>query len=294
MSEVAGLTLGVIALASLFNSCVEVLQYIDDGRTYVDDYDLACTKIGILHQRLRNWGGALHIRDGKTEHPLLLEPATRNAVSKGLIRLSAILSDSEVLKAKYDPRPRTRALPSTDHRKRSIKAAPWSLQLRRRTTWSIRDKAKFDRLIHDVSFLVDNLEKVTATSSVAAQPDLAKLMPVDVGALTLRHSTEIMALGEQTGQPRRADGSAVPAPGAMPRTWEAPQAHRVEGKQTNEGLACGLQGFVEPAGGVYVVSGEQTNRGRSFGIQGAMSLQAYVATLHAQAQAPAPITPSAK
>lgn len=84
-AEAAGLAVGVIALASVF---------------YLVDYDLACTKINILHQRLSDWGNKTHIREPGSEHPFLLEPSQRGVVANSLRTLRDILSDTEGLRQK--------------------------------------------------------------------------------------------------------------------------------------------------------------------------------------------------
>jgi hypothetical protein len=161
-AEAAGLAVGVIALASLFTTCVELLDYVELGKNYLQDYRLACTKINILHTRLSIWGGAAHILHPGHEHPLLRVPAKRDAVGASLQSLKDVLSDTEILRRKYDLGTQELTL-NTKDRARPQKFANWSLNLRRRTTWSIRDKAKFDKFIEDVSFLMNNLEKVTET-----------------------------------------------------------------------------------------------------------------------------------
>lgn len=181
-AETAGLAIGVIALASLFTTCLELLDYFELGRNYLYDYRLACTKTNILHERLSIWGCTTNILHEDLQHPALRAPAVRDSLEV----LRDILFHTEGLRKKYDL-----SLPiakvtteSSAERARSRRLAVWTLQLRRRTTWSIRDKPKFDHLINEIGFLLENLEKVTDTaSSFSAQSpsltyrDLLKMHP---------------------------------------------------------------------------------------------------------------------
>lgn len=301
-AEAAGLAVGVIALASLFNTCVELLEYFELGKNHRYDYNLACTKVNLLHKRLSIWGRSTHIRDPDNRHPVLQRSVERDTISKSLLALKAILADTDGLRRKYDLSPVTRATLNKDQSRRFTH---WSLQLRRRTTWSIRDKAKFDRFIEDISFFIENLESVTsrdissemAPHSIANQRDLNRpgypQTTPDIGDGG-PHSQQSLIPRPQTGGTVAFRGQSPPnmtstfpsngayntAGGSMPSASTG-RAHNTGGvhtetdnmEQRNTDSLFGFQGAVYgPEGGVHIVrDSTQINKGGAGGFQGAAS-----------------------
>ena len=89
MAEVAGLVIGGVSLASLFDSCMNAFDYIDSAKTYGKEYQKSAVKVSLLQLRLARWeesvsaaaspGSALKIgtaQDGETAKDLLGEIAT--------------------------------------------------------------------------------------------------------------------------------------------------------------------------------------------------------------------------
>jgi hypothetical protein len=314
MAEAAGLAIGVIALASLFNSCVELLEYFELGKNYLYDYDLACTKVNILHKRLSIWGGATHIQDPDHEHPALQRSVQRDIVSKSLHTLKDILSDTDGLRRKYDLSPVTRPSLGTPRRQQSHRIAHWTRHLRRRTTWSIRDKAKFDRFIEDISFLIENLEKVTnrssssdmvlpPTSSQQSQngpvnPRSTAIMqqvggdgPFQQQFLLPREETGQIALRpnqpnlphSSTSQPNyttnAASGSTPDSSTGRAYSTGGTYTELSELEQINVDSQWSGQGFVDPSKGVNILrKSKQHNQGGAGGFQGSMSAAAALQT----------------
>ena len=96
-AEIAGLAIGTIALATLFTTCLELFDCFELGRNYVDDYALACAKLGLLRGRLHTWGKALRVTEPGLENAALREQwsATRDAVGCSSFGLRRLLCDSE-------------------------------------------------------------------------------------------------------------------------------------------------------------------------------------------------------
>ena len=174
MAEAAGLTIGALALASLFSTCIELVDCFELARNHVYEYNLACTKIGLLRARLSVWGNELSLEMPGHEHPALRDswPREREAISCGLFNIKALFEDASLLRDKYDLSPQhPRALKPVIPRrlswfktgsKGSTSLTVTKLaSLRRRTVWAIHDKQKFDSFIQNLSFLIENLEKVT-------------------------------------------------------------------------------------------------------------------------------------
>lgn len=301
-AEAAGLAVGVIALASLFTTCVELLDYVERGKNYLQDYRLACTKINILHTRLSIWGGTAHILHPGHEHPLLRVPAKREAVGASLQSLRDVLSNTETLRRKYDLGTTEHPLSSANSQSPPQRTADWSLLLRRRTTWSIRDKAKFDKFIEGISFLMSNLEKVTESLGSSAgtsqmSPDAEKIsyptgMNVGVPLVKAkkRDSAHDQHLQIQSKDEPRKKGSIGSNPDLQkehrpdtskqglklstkrPPAVETSFLEFTDCVQENEGHSSGLMGSLgHYAGRMSFTRSKQRNGDTSSGVQGAIS-----------------------
>jgi hypothetical protein len=305
-AEVAGLALGAVALASLFNSCIELLEIFELGKNYLYDYDTACTKVSLLRERLSDWGKSTHIQERGQEHPSLREPVRNDIVSKSLGKLREIISDTQGLQRKYDLRPAKSAPRSVKDKSKSHRIVHWPSRLRQRTTWSIRDRAKFDRFIDDISFLIDNLEKVTSreipsemtSQSASTQRDLnspgdlqstpgisnsgphsqPSLVPRDQPAgVVARRSQDSPPMGS-TFPPSGASDTAGGTTGRTMPNASIGGAHSPSGaytesnnnSQQNMDSLWAFQGALYEQNGVHIVRNlTQINKGGAGGYQGA-------------------------
>lgn len=317
MAEAAGLALGVVALASLFNSCVEFLEYLDSGRDHAHEFHLACTKVSILHQRLRLWGCSLRLEATLHEHPGESEYSEREAISKGLQELRSVLIRAEELRRKYDVKA---GLYSQRHRG-GEKAPSWPVSLRRRTTWSVRDRKKFGKLIEDIAFLVDNLEKVSRQSDAQeAMSDRAPRQSLKDRQLAGQDSEKKISLleGAQSDEGKASDGlscrptdrlqlvlgktkthdtrltlvSKTHRTSSEQRSLATPQMpeqegkkHKIGGEQINEGRSVGVHGVVEPGPSECEVTGVQRNSQLAFGFMGAVGAEAMLEMVRLKIQA---------
>ena len=266
-AEIAGLAIGTIALATLFSTCIELFDLFEVGKNCIYDYDLACLKISLLRERLRAWGSTLHVREPGAEDTALRHqwPTKREIVAASLIGLRRILSDSEVLTQKYD-------------------MSVSSIGFRRRTVWSIRDKAKFERLIQDISFLVDGLEKITADRSSATgkadendvvyrRESLNDWEPAPKRPTKEIVTTRLIAEG-QAGAPFKCYHWVERIPGRPSHGSSSNSEHVVSGTQYNRHRSIGVQGVLGHNQTACCVEGIQVNCDNAVGIQGATSTEA--------------------
>ena len=176
MADVSGLILGTIALASLFKTCIELFDYFELGKNYAYDYQLACTKIALLKARLLTWGLLLRIEEPGEEHSALRQHwgDEHEVIGRSLFGIKAIFENASILAEKYRltarrPRPFKSIIHPRGKEQQSVEddtiltkasATSWAF-LGKRTVWAIHDKQKFEQFIQDLSFLIENLEKVT-------------------------------------------------------------------------------------------------------------------------------------
>ena len=186
MAEPIGLTLGTVALVSLFSSCVELVNYFELGRSYQYDYSVACLKLSLLRTRLESWGHTLRVRDTEHEAKSLRRNwlQEQDVVERSLLGIKSIFGDAELLKDKYRLVPRTSKTLSRSQEARSksalaaqdqtssrylSKCSRFSLS-RQSTKWAIRDKDKFDAFLHDLEFFISNLEHVQSRLKMSQRP----------------------------------------------------------------------------------------------------------------------------
>lgn len=101
--EPVGLTVGVVALAALFSTCVECFDLLDAGRGFGKDYELLIIQLELQKTRLLNWGqsvGLLQIEGG--QRPVDLDsPIFRPVVEHALNAIHLLWTDSDQLISRY-------------------------------------------------------------------------------------------------------------------------------------------------------------------------------------------------
>jgi hypothetical protein len=180
MAEVAGLTIGVVALASLFSTCIECIEYYERRESYEHDYQLACLKLSLLKSRLKALGQDLGIYDDKDDlkedGPWHYEPYETTVIHESLRSIAEIFRNAGLLESKHRlksrktrrisvehvfPRMYRRSAPSDAYETTSRRQSTLAF-LQRSTTWAIRDKHKLDDIITELAFLISNLEVIVA------------------------------------------------------------------------------------------------------------------------------------
>ena len=224
MAEAAGLVMGSIAMAALFTTCIDLFDRFELGRTYSYDYQLACTKMCLLKARLSSWGISLNLRIPGHEHPALRQHwmEERDVVGRSLSGIKQAFENASVLAEKYTLTPTSsRAFRTVvSHRPleleyRSEGSKPpqdtingWKY-LRKRTAWALHDKQKLDSFIDSLSFLIDNLEKVTERIEMRSSyqsPAKSKLddTPMAKDPTKLPTATEASSMNNQGSHGQKA------------------------------------------------------------------------------------------
>jgi hypothetical protein len=188
MAEIAGLVIGAVALAFLFDTSIALLERFESATNYAYDYDLACTKLGMLKVRLSAWGVLLNIEAPGSEHPALRQHCTeeKDVIGRSLLGIRDAFQDASVLAGTYrlipkrlqssrssaSRRSEARQFREPEATKPAVKG--WAF-MRKRRLWVIHDNHKFDVLIQDLSFLIENLEKVAERVDMPSAEQLAQI-----------------------------------------------------------------------------------------------------------------------
>lgn len=198
--EAAGLALGSVALAGLFSSCIDVLEYLDTGRHWTRDIHITFTKLGLIKQRLHQWGAALAITSVSDGQPLLPKATEQEEwlISDSLWGIYDLLHATSQLCTKHgcgrdslphwlvqggsngvcwnDSQDSGVSLDSLDDVVKPGKRSPENRDagspslglktLRLRVVWAVVDKGRFNTLIAELDFLVSNLERLSERASM--------------------------------------------------------------------------------------------------------------------------------
>ncbi|KAK0514518.1 hypothetical protein JMJ35_003135 [Cladonia borealis] len=210
--ETAGLTIGAIALASLFTECIECLDLIELARSSEKGLKTQVCKLSIIKRQFMVWGesiGLLSPDEGRDD--VLDQVKGRKEIEDVLQQISILLQDAEKLKTQYGIE-----LDSTDDRqshcievsrsRRDIfKQNPivgfisrLAAHQRRstiltKTRWAIRDSKKFEGLVKDLDWFVTKLLAIDVSLETHIRQEMATREEVesivDLSTLTIMEQT---------------------------------------------------------------------------------------------------------
>ena len=298
MAEVSGLVLGAIVLASLFNTCVELFECVQLGKSADKDYELAVTKILLLKTRLSCWGDALNVKQSGSESPALRQTWSQeqDIIRRSLFGIKAIFDDTFTLTGKYKALPRRsvtlssvsltrrgctdgQGLADPNHSNASTGLSLFC----KRTVWAVHDKNRLDRLIADLSFLIENLEIVAnrVCAGYPVQQHQITLTPVVKTSIAQGPTIGDALVSSQDSGVDRYEVPAVSAPQYQAEHLWRPRSsmfgyrksHVVSRYQQKSGCAKGVQGVVGHGTEVCVVKGTQVNTTFAFGVQGVVTTE---------------------
>ncbi|KAF5662941.1 hypothetical protein FDENT_13232 [Fusarium denticulatum] len=97
--EVAGLTIGAVALVSLFKDCVDLFSMITAARDLGKDAAILDTKLDVEKMLFLQWSDRVGLLD--PNNALLCNPDTRQIVSRVLESIKSLLSEGQALQRDY-------------------------------------------------------------------------------------------------------------------------------------------------------------------------------------------------
>lgn len=204
--EVAGLAIGVISIASLFQTCVQLFDVISLGRTRGKDYEILSCKLEVERLRLIVWGQKIGLSNPRTRveaaslapsvpnSPTALEswsgyPRISSLISHILTCLKLIFEDVERLERRYGLRkvPHLPQLgqqlaggffmPTTfrqvhDDLQLTMKESQRETVVLAKARWAILDRTKFSTLIEDIKGFNDSLYFIISNPPISAPTQL--------------------------------------------------------------------------------------------------------------------------
>ena len=194
--EPISLSIGAIALASLFSTCLECFDYFKAAQSFSGDLEILVNKLDCQKERLLTWGELVGISKTAEEgRNAELDTPKGDLVKRCLDSITSLCSDAEKLQKNYGVQHMTSYSPAVDRNNRlsSNRMALFrkSFQLISRTgarrqpnvlavtRWAIHDKSRFETLVSHIRELVDDLHNVipvpTRSQETMVHADIASL-----------------------------------------------------------------------------------------------------------------------
>jgi Prion-inhibition and propagation len=178
--EPVSLTIGVVALASLFSTCIECFDYFKAGQALEEDFELLLVKLDVEKTCFLIWGNAVGVLkpDGEGRIAELNNSHKAGLIERCLGSIKSLLSDTDELQNLYGLRSSTGSdKDSRSHSTLSVNSmSVFKTSYRRfcarfagsqsrstvtmRTRWAIHDNPKFEGLVHHLKDLIDGLNQV--------------------------------------------------------------------------------------------------------------------------------------
>jgi len=103
--EAVSFSVGVVALASLFSTCVECFGYLEASKSHGRDYEILLTQLDVEKTKLLQWGERMGLRCEEGRDDRLNDPHTRPTLERVLNCIKMLLTDSDNLAQKYGLKP---------------------------------------------------------------------------------------------------------------------------------------------------------------------------------------------
>ena len=166
--EVAGLTISVAGLASLFDMCLRGFDLLEQGKDFSRDHTILMARLNAQRAIFAIWGEAVGLSASKdsNNHTVPLNSEVRSVVKGHLDCISLIFEDASQLSKKYGvmPTQNNDRQASTQESLRSYLS--WfqkQTSHRKKAKWVIRDLAKFKSMLDDLSKLITDLREITSS-----------------------------------------------------------------------------------------------------------------------------------
>ena len=210
--EPAGLTIGAIALASLFTDCIECLDLIELARSSEKGLKTQVCKLSFIKRQLMVWGesiGLLSPDEGRDD--VLDQVQGRKEIEDVLQQISILLKDAEKLKTKYGvdlngtDDGESHCIEVSRSRRDIFKRNPLVEFISRlaahqrrspiltKTRWAIRDSKKFESLVVDLDWFVTKLITIDVSHETHIRREMATREEVqsivDLSTLSIMEQT---------------------------------------------------------------------------------------------------------
>lgn len=169
--EAAGLAIGTLSLAGLFNNAVDCFEFVKLGRDFGKDFGTNQLQLDNARLRLTRWGAIVHVQENEGSLPPAELEQARKTIEEIIFLFTQAKEVSEKFKKEAGPAIELAAYdPNTDmesqmlvlhERMRSLaQARQKKVGLIRKTKWALYERGHFMALLESIRTLLDDLEKI--------------------------------------------------------------------------------------------------------------------------------------
>ena len=175
--EAVGLAVGIAGLAGVFTACVDCFEYVQLGRQFGKDYGKCLLRLDTARLRLSRWGAAV----GLDSEPLTEPPTSASdediILSRSLLeQILETFKDAERISERFKKHMTmqnsqseellicdTASSVDSDYRRLHLTMRELALErqkgtsIRKKITWALYEKKRFEGMIGDVVALTDSL-----------------------------------------------------------------------------------------------------------------------------------------
>lgn len=192
MAEAAGLVVGVVALAGLFNNVVGCFEYIQLGKNYDRDLRTSQLKLEVAKLRLSHWGkfvGLCHVLDDAQSLKLRTLSEENIPLATNLLgQILTLLSDAERVLEMFQPdssswQCKLDALVKSFYRK--MRKLSFKRQSKKgffkKASWAVNYEKQLTKVIEDIRQLVDDLVGLMYRADAGHQRQLCQREVKEIG-----------------------------------------------------------------------------------------------------------------
>ena len=221
--EPISLSISVVALATLFSTCLECFKYFQTAKSFINDHELLLLKLDCQKERLLTWGDIVGISKTIAEgrDPELDSPKSK-LIMRCLTSIASLLSDTEKLQKEYGVEGTTASFATDNYpdyitsnrmdqfRKSYLRLAPSQSRQKQpnilsKTKWAIHHKSKFETLISHIKEIVTNLHDILPVPAQSQE----KMVHKDIASLSLSRLRQVQKACEGVYQTWSDVASAI-------------------------------------------------------------------------------------
>ncbi|KAF9697169.1 hypothetical protein EKO04_005029 [Ascochyta lentis] len=199
MAETAGLVVGGIGLAALFNSVVDCYGYASLGASFERDFATSQLLLEDSRWRLHRWGRAVDVQDEKAARSQLGK--RYSDAGQLLEQIKTCLDVAQKKSVAYrhaDPEPKLKGDAEVARATiRSLCRPPQRIS--RRAIWALHDHEALNRIINDIGSLLTALERISPAA------ELQRSAETDIKILGSPDALQTLLAAVEQGSSKAAD-----------------------------------------------------------------------------------------
>ncbi|KAL8377078.1 hypothetical protein RB595_007968 [Gaeumannomyces hyphopodioides] len=173
MAEIFGTVSGALNVAALFNNCVDCFEYVQLGRHFGRDYERCQLKVRIAQARLSRWGQAVAIHEDARFASASPTDTSTQQIQAILEEISMLFQSVQKTSKRYELGAKQEDLvlfQETDMQPAFqrlcgrlgsvVRQRQNDTSLVKKAAWALYDSKNLDKLIKELTGLVDDLEKI--------------------------------------------------------------------------------------------------------------------------------------